>query len=251
MTTFRMSLLVGGVALALSSLHCGSTASEPSIDGGHDGGHEPNKSDSGKGDSSHPSSDGGKHVDGSPSCTPSVPAAHRPTAVACQTTRPPSASGSDAAIPDSGFPGQCDSDSQCTAGKNGRCQQIGGDIAGMSCNYDECATDAECGTDKVCECGTSLGSDGRSANTCIPANCQTDSDCGQGGYCSPSEPTSCGNLFGVAGYFCHKVADECTVDECTVDSDCQGHDAGPSSGGYCAWDPTHSKWTCEYGVCTG
>jgi Cys-rich repeat protein len=120
----------------------------------------------------------------------------------------------------------------------------------IGCSYDECTTDDACPANNLCQCGTATG-EGRTANTCVPSNCRVDSDCGAGGSCSPSYGTTCGALFGVVGYFCHKAADECTKDECVNDSDCTSTEAGPAGSGYCAWDPTSSAWSCFYGVCAG
>ncbi len=155
---------------------------------------------------------------------------------------------------DAGFDGGgfgCRVDSQCTGGTNGRCMPTGMVIM---CTYDECTTDGQCSANQLCACGTDDGSDGRTANLCIPSNCRVDSDCGSGGYCSPSWGTSCGALGGVVGYYCHTAGDLCATDECTNDGDCKGTDAGGGIGagdGYCAWDPMSSKWTCEYSVCSG
>jgi hypothetical protein len=142
----------------------------------------------------------------------------------------------------------CADDSQCTAGKNGRCVTFtGGDIAGSGCNYDECFTGSDCGSDSICVCGTPTNDgEGRYGNTCLPSNCESDSDCGAGGFCSPTFNTTCGAYAGVAGYYCHKSANECTVDDCVNDSDCNGQ--GP---GWCAWDASSSKWACFYGECSG
>jgi Cys-rich repeat protein len=227
-------------AFAVSVLHCGSTAPESGLDGGKPKG----DASTPKGDSSAPKGDSSR------ACTPSVPTSHRPTAVACSTTRPPSMPG-DASLPaDGGFVGQCTVDSECTMGTNGRCT-VNGQIVG--CSYDECATDSQCGANKLCECGTSEGSEGRSANVCIPSNCSVDSDCGAGGYCSPTYDTTCGAFSGTVGYFCHKAADECTTDQCVNDSDCvMTSDGGPVEGpGYCAWDASNSRWGCFYSVCAG
>jgi hypothetical protein len=234
---YRFLFTASMVALGVGSIHCGDTAAEPPPDGG-------TKRDAGPEDASRPKTDAARPpADGS---TPAVPTNHRPTPVACSTTRGPGMT-SDAGAFDASFPGQCDTDSQCTAGTNGRCLKLG-DVSGGTCTYDACATDSQCGTGKVCVCGTSAGSDGRTANQCVVSNCEVDSDCGPDGYCSPTESMGCG-ASGVVGYFCHTAADECTND-----GDCAGAttDGGPRpGGGYCAWDGTSSKWTCEYGVCSG
>ncbi len=160
---------------------------------------------------------------------------------------------------DAGGSGECTADSQCTAGVNGRCEPPSGH-GGIAfppgvgfCSYDECSASAPCASGHICSCGASDGSGGRSANTCLPSNCNSDADCGADGYCSPTFDTTCGAFDGVVGYYCHKAADECTVDECTNDSDCKGAlDGGGFEGpGYCAWDTSRSRWTCSYSVCAG
>jgi len=217
---------VMGLSLALLALcvaHCGSTTSV--VPGNTDG--------------------GDNHDGGPPSLMP--PTNHRPTATACSTTRPPGID-TDAGAPDSGVVGQCTSDADCTMGDNGRCLPPGGNAAGDYCTYDACSTDGDCGTGKVCVCGTDEPPYGRTANACVPGNCRVDSDCGAKGYCSPTEATSCGNRSGTVGYYCHTAGDDCTND-----SDCAGTtDGGATMGpGYCAWQPTVGKWACSYGICTG
>jgi hypothetical protein len=67
----------------------------------------------------------------------------------------------------------------------------------------------------------------------MSGNCQIDSDCGAGGFCSPSvAPTSC---FGLAGYYCHTRADQCTDD-----SDCN-----PTGGSQCMYDVSAQRWQCQ------
>ena len=125
-----------------------------------------------------------------------------------------------------------------------------GEIIG--CTYDECTTDTSCGANKICECGASSGNEGRGPNVCLPSECLVDADCGADGFCSPSYDTTCGAYDGVAGYFCHRAANECTIDECVNDSDCTSRSDGGFEGvGYCAWDSSGSKWSCFYGVCAG
>ncbi|HEY8090314.1 MAG TPA: hypothetical protein VIF09_20775 [Polyangiaceae bacterium] len=166
------------------------------------------------------------------------PVDHRPVATQCDTTRPP---GIDSDAGGTGF--GCTNDSQCAdAGTNGRCTPSGHN-AGPLCTADACATDADCGAGKVCECGASLGAgQGRFANTCLPGDCRVDADCGAGGYCSPTWDTTCGSYNGIVGYYCHTPSDDCTSDTQCVDA------GGP---GYCAWGATVSKWICAYGFCAG
>lgn len=140
--------------------------------------------------------------------------------------------------------GQCVTDSDCTAGLNGRCV-VGFYSCHGWCSYDDCISDSDCPGHVPCECRTS-GSDS-TANACLTSsNCSVDSDCGPGGYCSPSMldstcdrqcvmvcsaetqcfaggtpvPCYCSSTCPRA-YFCHTACDTC-VD----DSDC---DAGPGS----------------------
>jgi len=139
----------------------------------------------------------------------------------------------------------CMFDSECTSGVNGRCE-YGHQVT--VCTYDECTTASDCKAGELCLCGS--GSPTRSANTCLPSNCDVDSECGPGGYCSPTYDTSCGPFDGVVGYYCHRLADECTKDECVNDADCANVDGGGGEG-YCAWDPSSSRWTCADSVCAG
>jgi hypothetical protein len=244
MTSYRHPILFLAVTLALPILQCGgSTTSEPLADGGT------HRDSSGpKVDASNPVEDAPGKRDTGPACVPEVPATHVATAMSCSTTRGPSMPG-DAGTHDGGTFG-CQYDSECTDGTNGRCMG-GGQVIG--CNYDECSSATPCPANQICSCGTPDGT-GRGPNLCLPATCQTDSDCGAGGYCSPTYGTTCGAYGGVVGYYCHTHAQLCDPDECTNDSDCKGQDAGngiSTPAGYCAWDPSSSKWTCEYSVCAG
>ncbi len=139
--------------------------------------------------------------------------------------------------PDSGTPLQ-----GAALGTNGRCIAGGGNIAGLYCSYDACATDSDCAaaTGGVCECGAALGNGGRAGNSCLTGNCSVDSDCGAGGYCSPSLG-SCGSFGGTIGYYCHTSSDTCSND-----SDCV-----EGGMGYCAFQPTVGRWACAYAVCVG
>jgi hypothetical protein len=76
---------------------------------------------------------------------------------------------------------------------------------------------------------------GGAGNTCVTGNCRVDADCGPGGYCSPSSnPTGCG---GLAGYYCHTLADQC-ID----DGDCTG------SLQVCAYSTSAGLWQCQQQV---
>jgi hypothetical protein len=152
--------------------------------------------------------------------------------------------------------GACARDSQCTAGPNGRCADLGPDPS-LRCSYDECFGDSDCSGGAPCECRSS--GDSREPNVCQPrSNCRVDADCGPGGYCSPSHvgslcscpseslcgdaggscfagstpvPCKCGNSCG-HGYFCHTASDTC-VD----DSDCGTY-------GSCSYDTLARRWQC-------
>ena len=239
---FCSTATFGLLALSLGALHCGSTATSPT-----------EHPDSGK-----VAQDAGHHSpEAAPEgCTPTVAVNHVPTASSCSTTRAPGMQGDGGAATDGGLGAQCTSDSQCTSGVNGRCLPLtGGQVAlpqGVGvCTYDECSSATPCASGNICVCGTEDGALGRTANTCLPSNCSSDSSCGTGGYCSPTYDTTCGPYDGIVGYYCHEAANECLVDECVNDKDCTGKDGGGGNAGYCAWNPTSSKWTCAYSVCSG
>ena len=204
-----------------------------------------------------------------------VPLNHRPAGDSCPSQRasaPPrqscSCAGRDAGAPCSC--GACSSDSDCTAGRNGRCENVG-PVAFAGCSYDECLGDTDCDGGAPCRCRASGAS--AAANVCLTgSSCRDDSDCGPCGYCSPSAvdlcvclstalcgdagggcyagdpahppsgpppgpgwnpvPCACGDACG-HGYFCHTRGDEC-VD----DGDCAGK-------GTCNYDALARRWTCS------
>jgi len=146
----------------------------------------------------------------------------------------------------------CASDSECTAGVNGRCFPWEGLVGPGGCSYDECFTDSHCGSKTPCLCRSS--STDSNANVCdVGGNCAVDSDCGSGGYCSPSvqvvpnqTPNAC---WGSNPYFCHTESDLCVND-----SDCSPLNAGssttPSIPTYaCAYNPQNTRWECTQVVC--
>jgi hypothetical protein len=174
-----------------------------------------------------------------------VPLQHRSTSVSCPSQRSPGPSCADTMC------SSCSSDSQCTAGVNGRCFPWEGLVGPGGCSYDECFTDSDCGARTPCLCRSS--STDNSANVCdIGGNCAVDSDCGPGGYCSPSvqvapnQPTNV--CWGSTPYYCHTASDICIND-----SDCAPLDAGPqttSSPTYtCAYNPQDNRWECTQAVC--
>ena len=165
-----------------------------------------------------------------------VPVHHRATASNCPTDRGPGP-------PTQPYPQNesngCTSDSDCTAGVNGRCFPKEGLVGPGGCSYDACSNDSMCGAMTPCACRASATDD--TANVCdTGGNCAIDSDCGLGGYCSPSA-TSCG----LAPYFCHTQADEC-ID----DTDCPSpNPASCASYSTCAYDPQVQHWACTQFVC--
>jgi hypothetical protein len=159
-----------------------------------------------------------------------VPTTHRAAAIACPATRPP---GMASAPP--GSDNKCTSDSECTAGLNGRCY---GSLQPNICTYDECTADADCKA-AVCDC-RNAGALGQ-PNKCFPGNCRTDADCA-GNYCSPSGTTVTAGCTGAGlgsyGYFCHTRADEC-ID----DADCKDAIAR------CMFEPDVAHWQCKRLLC--
>jgi hypothetical protein len=169
-----------------------------------------------------------------------VPLYHRPSPACCPSERGPGPAGQP--YPH-GVASTCASDSECTAGVNGRCFPSAGLLGLGGCSYDECFTDSDCGSGETCRCRASLADN--SANTCVRGgNCIVDSDCGPGGYCSPSVGQSC---MSPHPYFCHTP-----VDTCTDDSDCPTVDPKPSSCPIitpCAFDLQEQRWACAQLTC--
>lgn len=181
--------------------------------------------------------DGGTIVDmAKPSKEPLI---HRPTADACTATRAPF----NCDISGSGAPAECSVDSECTQGQNGRC--VGNPHDGCSCSYDQCVTDADCGSNQLCSCRQDWHYGAGGPNVCMMSNCRVDADCGAGGYCSPSYDAQCGAYFGVTGWFCHTKKDECVND-----SDCAQVDGGWSAP-FCGYRPEVGHWACSTTQCVG
>jgi hypothetical protein len=161
-----------------------------------------------------------------------VPASHRTSDAAC-TVVPPAGS-----CP-SGFSGNCKSDSDCTAGLNGRCNPFGA-TAACACAYDACTKDTDCPPSSVCACGVGLA-----GNACVASGCRVDTDCGAGGYCSPTvaiDP-SC-MKYGFNGYFCHTKSDTCVND-----TDCPAAPMGPQA---CVYQADTQHWACAtVPICAG
>jgi len=160
-----------------------------------------------------------------------APLKHRPAEIVCDSER------IFGPLPPDGSTAACTKHEDCTEGANGRCAATG--RLGYQCTYDLCFNDSECGEDSVCVCGLPTA---ESVNHCVTGGCTIDADCGTNGYCSPSFGT-CGNYFGVIGYFCHTPEDECVDDV----------DCGDGSFGapYCAYDPTLGHWACSSLQCAG
>lgn len=118
---------------------------------------------------------------------------------------------------------QCHADSECTAGKNGRCMSLGGGhaLAVVSCTYDACVADAECKGGELCICGS-----GTDRSGCRPANCHDDADCG-GKRCDDSE----GGMTGTWGRYCHSRADKCGSS-----ADCKDNEVCNYVGGKSRWE---------------
>jgi len=226
--TARMRIQGALAILGLAALFAcgGSTTDVSGSDGGSIG-------DASSGDGSIDSATDGA-VDGSRDASDAspdssrtdagVPINHRPNDSQCQTT--PAAGNCQIMVGG----GQCQHDTDCTTGTNGRCVEGNGGARFCFCAYDACMHDSDCPTGKLCVCHGSAYNGG--GNTCIEGNCRVDADCASG-YCSPSHGTSgCG---GVTGYYCHT-----SNDTCTNDSDCR--DGGLQ---VCAWSASHSRWECQ------
>ena len=161
-----------------------------------------------------------------PVIAPRVPTAHRATATSCAGvySAPEPPSGIDAAT------NGCTRHSDCDEGMNGKCITGNGYMGRYyRCAYDNCTTDADCGSGTLCYCTTS------SAAWCTyEGNCRVDADCGGGlySYCSPAMGSDCGGSHSVSGYYCHTPQDSC-ID----DSDCKGTD-------YCNFDEYKASWQC-------
>lgn len=239
----RLALAVASALLALAP-GCGASTTSSTdtgtsgIDAGSDGGITTTDTgvdagaapDTGGGDTDAGSdggitgdtgTDGGTPIDTGADAGRRVPMYHRTSDAQCTTT-PPAGNCSFG-------PGlACSTDSDCTAGTNGRCNMNLGGAAFCRCTYDTCAHDTDCATGSTCAChGAEFHADG---NECIPGNCRTDADCGADGFCSPT----IGGCGGLAGYYCHTPSDLCLDD-----GDCTG-----STPQACEFVTTSSRWEC-------
>ena len=242
--THRLISTAATLAL-VSSLGCGGRASESSSSGaGATGG----SIISGSGTSgststlaSSPCPD--MTIDAGPPSASRVPLNHR-AAGCCSVPRAPGPGpepyprGVAGTAADGGI--ACATDSECTAGTNGRCFPFQGTLGPGGCSYDECASDSDCPSGTPCICRS--GDSDNDPNVCAPGgNCAVDSDCGSGGFCSPTE-TGC---FSPYRYFCHTPEDTCLDD-----SDCPGPNSVPiAARGYCAYDPNVAHWACTQLLC--
>ena len=211
-------------------------------------------------DAAAPDADGVANPDGSPT---RIPLLHRPAGSTCPSERAPGPLQCDCEGSDGGCScriGECGQDSDCSAGTNGRCLELGPAVYAY-CVYDTCFSDSDCPSNQPCNCRASASD--YTANTCLTgSNCRVDSDCGPSGYCSPSQvgvlcqcscnpvvsdggcyehapdgtwtqvPCSCGDCG--HGYFCHTPQDTCLND-----SDC-------ANGDTCNYDGLSNTWTCSY-----
>jgi len=174
-----------------------------------------------------------------------VPAKHRPSSAPCPQARGPGASSIPASCRQGSGLAACLQDGDCTAGLNGRCEQVAPAACEYACTYDRCSSDADCSGNLPCGCRETSSS--TTANACTTAgDCRVDADCGRGGSCSPSLVGTPGTCIGTVcqsscpsvncghGYFCHTPKDSC-VD----DSDCPV--------GACTFDVTGQSWLCVKG----
>jgi len=228
--------ILDGGSSGAAAIEAGPEASSESSDGGSPGAADveavPEASSGGFGDGSSIGADAGRGP-GSGTDAGRAPVNHRPSDAQCST---PAAPG-DCAGPGPS-PGGCTSDSNCTAGTNGRCLHPGGGpAADCSCTYDACVVDTDCPSGKTCACHGSPYTDS-AGNACVTGNCRVDADCGAGGYCSPSSLNEiCGDS--LAGYYCHTAADLC-ID----DSDCSPNVPASPDGPACAYGATDARWEC-------
>jgi hypothetical protein len=201
-------------------------------------------------------------------CAGQVPINHRQRAGQCPSQRgpapqfcPPGGTCTGQPYPShfTGLQLGCSSDSQCTAGVNGRCFPpvlVPMPSTQGGCSYDECSADSDCGARTPCICRSS--STVNSANICdVGGNCAVDSDCGPCGYCSPSQNTCRGSSNpndqaegsrDPDPYYCHTASDLCMND-----SDCAQPDAGLAfcpMFASCDYNVQDTRWECtQYPCC--
>jgi hypothetical protein len=166
------------------------------------------------------------------------PTSHRVLPMACSGVVTDAAiTPGDAGLSDAGTP-SCTQDTDCVSCANGQLGRCEGPFS--TCVCDQCMVDGDCGATGVCACnGQTFGwSHTLRGNVCVPSNCRVDGDCGLGGFCSPTTDLSCGAFYGVTGYYCHTVNDQCIND-----TDC--------AAGTCRYSPQVGYWVCATGACAG
>jgi len=202
-------LLVILAAAAVGGSSCGGKSLAPALDAGES-------------DTSVSSQDAG-HGDAG-----RVPKEHRAIPALCPTVRAAVTPASDG-CPVNAL--HCAQDSDCTAGKNGRCYDVG--LCPSDCSYDDCFQDSDCANQTPCLCRPSA----TDKNYCFTmSNCSVDADCGDGAYCSPSLIVTsciCENRSCVEGYFCHT-----TRDGCLDDDDCPTEQS-------CVFDRNEQRFSCH------
>lgn len=165
---------------------------------------------------------------------------HLPTGLpaTCSIARGPGAFQPSA---DAGTPSQpeCLKDADCKSGTNGRCDYpMGNGTRNFgACTYDQCATDAACGTGNVCVCRTTEHAS--SANVCIVADCKSDSECASGICAKSVDRSTCDRP---ESYHCLNPA----ADECEQDSDCRSQNFGN-----CQFSTMKGHFACNYSICSG
>lgn len=172
----------------------------------------------------------------------SKPSRSRPSAPVCAVERGP---GKPRHQPSS----KCQTDAECTTGKNGRCQPAadwGRMIPVDECTYDACLVDNDCGPNALCECGHDATTEGGGVHHCVPAECRTDADCGSQA-CSPSIGL-CMRGYSSGKYYCHTV-----LDECRQDSDCPRPRSSKRAYGpvdvRCGYSTATRRWVCMSEEC--
>lgn len=222
----------GGHSIGVSGASGASSGSSGSANnGGHSSGGSPGTAGASSGGASNVAGSGaggsssvaGSGAGGGAGQSSIVPIDHRMSDAMCSEARP-----SNACPPAFQEGSSCKTDSDCTAGTNGRCTGVGITPA-CACSYDHCAKDADCSPGSICLCDRDNG------NTCVQSECRIDSDCGLRGYCS-SNRTDCGEF---EGYHCHTPKDTCVND-----ADCRQDILER-----CAYAADKGQWVCRgYGT---
>jgi hypothetical protein len=125
----------------------------------------------------------------------------------------------------------CYADTECIAGREGRCNTTCGDenfrggacLRKQACSYTACAQDSECQGKDVCECNDRFG------HRCVPSTCRTNADCAAGFPCTRASD----------GYHCRTPADECVVA-----SDCATTPGGSAYARTCDYLKASQRWVC-------